>query len=216
MRRRFQRARKPEEKELRRQAVLEAARELLSEVAASELSLSELARRSGISKPNLYRYFESREEVLLQVWVEEVRLLSEALAASFATVKPGNSDGIAQAVVEAFDAQPMLCELTALIAPVLERNLSAKAIVSAKTTLARLTLHIAELMHARLPAISLQDCAWLSGAAATWVAGIWPSIHPPPAALEALAQPGLETQQPVFDRDFKRLLTVLFAGLARR
>ncbi len=63
-RRKFQRARRPEE--VRRQQILTAARTLLAERGVSELSLNELARRSGVSKPNVYRYFESREDVLLQ------------------------------------------------------------------------------------------------------------------------------------------------------
>ena len=69
---RFQRARKPEEKDERRRAILLAARDLAREVGARELSLNELGRRSGVSKPNIYRYFESREEVLFRLFVHEL------------------------------------------------------------------------------------------------------------------------------------------------
>src|SRR6185436_17057431 len=70
--RRFQRARKPEQKDARRRAILDAARDLANEVGPIELSLNELGRRSGVSKPNIYRYFESREDVLLQLFVREI------------------------------------------------------------------------------------------------------------------------------------------------
>jgi AcrR family transcriptional regulator len=83
-RRKFTRARRPEEKEVRRQQILTAARTLLAERGVSELSLNELARRSRVSKPNVYRYFESREDVLLQLWVDEVRELGERLERAFA------------------------------------------------------------------------------------------------------------------------------------
>jgi len=63
-----------------------------------------------------------------------------------------------------------------MASPVLERNLSVDAIVRAKTNLATLTVHIAGLLHARLPFISLEDCSWLASTAATWVAGIWPAV----------------------------------------
>lgn len=216
MRRRFQRARKPEEKEVRRQAILTAARKLLGEVGTSELSLSELARRSGVSKTNVYRYFESREDVLLHVWVEEVRALGKNLEAAFAKLAPGDVSGVIAAVVAAFAAQPKLCELMSIVSPVLERHLSAQAIVSAKQNLAMLTRHIAALLHARIPAISLEDCAWLAGAAATWVAGIWPAVNPPPAVAEALSHPELAGMQTDFERDFARLLSVLVKGLLPR
>ena len=98
----------------------------------------------------------------------------------------------------------------------LERHLSAQAIVSAKQNLAMLTRHIAELLHTRIPAISLENCAWLAGAAATWVAGIWPAVNPPPAVVEALSHPGLAAMQPAFERDFTHLLSVLVTGLLAR
>src|SRR5260370_14672915 len=108
MRRSFQRARKPEEKEMRRQAILKAARKLLGEVGTSEPSLSELARRSGVSKANVYRYFESREDVLLQLWIEEVRELGEKLEGAFAQVAPGDVSGVIAARLAAVAWQPDL------------------------------------------------------------------------------------------------------------
>jgi AcrR family transcriptional regulator len=216
MRPRFQRARRPEEKAERRQAILKAARKLLEEVGTSDLSLSELARRSGVSKANVYRYFESREDVLLQLWIEEVRDLGEKLEGAFAKIAPGDVSGVIAAVVAAFATQPKLCELMSIASPVLERHLSAQAIVSAKQNLATLTAHIAELLHARIPAISLEDCVWLAGAASTWVAGIWPAVNPPPAVVEALSRPELAAMQPAFERDFTRLLSVLVEGLLLR
>jgi hypothetical protein len=79
-----------------------------------------------------------------------------------------------------------------------------------------LTRHIAELLHTRIPAISLENCAWLAGAAATWVAGIWPAVNPPPAVVEALSHPGLAAMQPAFEPDFTHLLSVLVTGLLAR
>jgi AcrR family transcriptional regulator len=216
MRHRFQRARKPEEKEVRRQAILKAARKLLGEVGTSELSLSELARRSGVSKANVYRYFESREDVLLQLWIEEVRELGERLEGAFAKLAPGDANGVIAAVVAGFATQPKLCELMSIASPVLERHLSAHAIVSAKQNLATLTAHIAGLLHARIPEIPIEDCAWLAGAASTWVAGIWPAVNPPPAVVEALSRPEPAAMQPAFERDFTRLLSVLVKGLLPR
>src|SRR3954464_1120699 len=67
----FHRGRKPEDKEVRRRAILDAARELAREAGAFDLSLNELGRRSGVSKPNIYRYFESREDILFQLYLAE-------------------------------------------------------------------------------------------------------------------------------------------------
>jgi AcrR family transcriptional regulator len=213
MRRCFQRARKPEEKELRRQAILKAARRLMSEVGSSDLSMLELARRSGVSKPNIYRYFESREEVLLQVWIEEVRALKEGLATAFATVPVGDVAATAAAITGAFAAQPRLCELTSIATSLIERNLSVEAFTAAKRTLHELGLPIAALLHERLPSIAMADCAWVASAVGVFVAGLWPAANPGPVAGEVMAQPEFAARRPDFRRDLTRFLELMFAGL---
>jgi len=185
----------------------------MGEVGLVELSLSELARRSRVSKPNIYRYFESREEILLQVWVEEVRDLTERLETTFAGVSVGDMAGTAKAITSAFRGQPRLCELTSIISTVIERNLSAAAIAAAKQVLIGLTLRTAQLLHGRLPAIPIGDCVWAVSAIGAFVAGIWPAAHPVPAVAEVLSRPEFAGMKPDFDRDLLRFIEVLLSGL---
>ena len=65
----------------------------------------------------------------------------------------------------------------------------------------------------RIPAIPLEDCAWLASAVATWVAGIWPAVNSPPAVTEALSRPEFAAMRVDFERDFARVLKVLVKGL---
>ncbi len=188
----------------------------MREVGSLDLSLSELARRSYVSKPNIYRYFESREQVLLDVWVEEIAELTTNLEASLADVAPGDVGGVVAAIVAAFNAQPLMCELTSICSPVLERKVSVDPIVSAMRTLATLSLKLAELLHDRLPSISLQDCTWIAGTTATFVAGLWPAANPGKVADDAYSRSELAGTKPMFARDLTRFLEVLLAGLGGR
>ena len=84
----FQRARSEEQREIRRQAILDAAAAMLDVMPVSEVSLNELSRRAGLAKSNVLRYFESREAILLELldratklWLSE---LPEQLAAGVA------------------------------------------------------------------------------------------------------------------------------------
>ena len=63
----FQRARSEEQREARRQAILAAAAAMLTEMPVADVTLNELSRRSGLAKSNVLRYFESREEVFLEL-----------------------------------------------------------------------------------------------------------------------------------------------------
>lgn len=68
----FQRARSPEQREARRRTILGAAADLLAEMPLSEISLRELARRVGLSKTNVVRYFETREAVFFALLNQEL------------------------------------------------------------------------------------------------------------------------------------------------
>ena len=85
----FQRARQPAQKQQRREALLHAAATLLDEHGLEGVSLSAIARQAGLAKSNVYRYFDSREQILLElfaadeaVWVGQLELVLVPLTGS--------------------------------------------------------------------------------------------------------------------------------------
>ena len=209
---RFQRARKPEEKDVRRRAILFAARDLAREVGPIALSLNEVARRSGISKPNLYRYFESREHILLCLLVQEV----DEVVSSFTELQGTRAVDIplvATALTHAYLARPLLCQLLGMVASILEHNVSADAIVMSKVELRLHLLRATDAMRTALPWLSAEDARWASNNIALYVAGMWPAAHPSKAAAEVLARPELAGMKPHAAEDLERLIATLLIGL---
>ncbi len=68
----FQRARKPAEQQLRREAILAAAAALFDAEGPQGAGLNAIAAKAGFTKSNVYRYFESREEVLMSLFLAEL------------------------------------------------------------------------------------------------------------------------------------------------
>jgi AcrR family transcriptional regulator len=58
------RRRRPRKGDLKEQAILDTAVELLAERSFDEIGVDELARGAGISRPTFYFYFESKQAVL--------------------------------------------------------------------------------------------------------------------------------------------------------
>ena len=67
----FQRARRPEQKQQRREDILAAARELALLGGVRGVSLAGIAARAGIDKSALLRYFETREQIFLELTARE-------------------------------------------------------------------------------------------------------------------------------------------------
>jgi AcrR family transcriptional regulator len=63
----LRRARSPEDKQQRRQDILDRAWELFQSRRWGELTMSDVAGASGLSKAALYRYFETKESLFLEV-----------------------------------------------------------------------------------------------------------------------------------------------------
>jgi AcrR family transcriptional regulator len=60
--------------------LLDAARDLVAEQGADALTLAELARRVGLSRPSLYEYFRSREDLVNAILSDELPRWGETLA----------------------------------------------------------------------------------------------------------------------------------------
>ncbi|RSM37752.1 TetR family transcriptional regulator [Amycolatopsis balhimycina DSM 5908] len=134
----FQRARSEEQREIRRQAVLDTALAMLDEMPVAELSLNELSRRVGLAKSNVLRYFESREAVLFQLleramdgWLAEV---PDELAAGVDPSLPARERGdqVAAVVGASLARRTVLLDLVNAQTNVLEHNVSVDVVVRHK------------------------------------------------------------------------------------
>jgi AcrR family transcriptional regulator len=131
----FQRARRPEQREIRRQAILDAAAAMLGEMSVTEISLRELSRRVGLAKSNVLRYFESREAVFLELldvatreWLDELTVDLARLRNGSGAVRPDSVpyERVAETIAASLVPRSLLCELTSVLANVLERNVSVE------------------------------------------------------------------------------------------
>ena len=106
-----QRARSPQDKQLRKTALLEAARDLATEHGVREVTLTAVTSRVGLHPTAVRRYFESREELLLELaeqgWAEwRDRLLSALENARGLTPRE-----VAGLVADSLDQLPLFCDL---------------------------------------------------------------------------------------------------------
>ncbi|RDH12262.1 TetR family transcriptional regulator [Tsukamurella pulmonis] len=134
----FQRARSAEQRQERREAIMAAAAGMLAEMPVAALTLSELSRRVGLAKSNVLRYFESREDVLLEVLMRSAAECITELDAAW--TEQGSADAPLAERIEAFAAvyarvlaaRPEVLDLLSAQAAVLERNVSTEAVVRFK------------------------------------------------------------------------------------
>lgn len=186
----YQRARSPEAKAERRHHVLRVAREMLwTEGDLRALSLNALARRAGMAKSNVYRYFETREAVLLALLLDEWRAWADSAAVP--SVAMPSERTVVRHVAATLAERPLLCLLTAALPTVLEQNLSVAAITAFKRDALALLRSVGERLAAQAPALGADAWAAVLYDACTLITGLYPVTRPAPPAAAALADPAL-------------------------
>ncbi|MCI2422520.1 TetR family transcriptional regulator [Saccharopolyspora sp. K220] len=211
----FQRARRPEQRELRRQEILDAAEALLAEMSAEEISLRELARRLDVSKTHVVRYFESREGVFLELLNRMLLSWLEALPTEWPT-PPCDPDQVMRAWADSLAARPVLCQLWSLLPSVLERNVSADTVRAYKLTDLERRTTLANLIIDRVPALGADDALTLTRYAVVALVGLWPFCNPTPTVVEATADPRLAASRVDFAAMYGEILQTALAGLLAR
>ncbi|WNI20481.1 TetR family transcriptional regulator [Streptomyces sp. ITFR-16] len=218
----FQRARSEEQREIRRQAILDTAAAMLDEMSVSAVSLNELSRRVGLAKSNVLRYFESREAVLLELldqrwkqWTDELpALLADGVDAGAPVAERGEQ--FAAAVTASLAERRMLCDLLSAQAGVLEHNVSPEVAACYKRAAIANVVAFAALAAIHLP--ELGGRAHQLAASVIMAAGaVWTHARPSEAMLAAYAaDPGLAALRMDFAPALRELLATLTAGTLAR
>ncbi|MCU1279359.1 MAG: Transcriptional regulator, TetR family protein [bacterium] len=208
---RFERARKPEEKEQRKAAILRAAVRLARENGPIALGLNELAREAGITKWNIYRYFESREEILGRIYLLELEELVEHLERLFP--RRTKISEVAAEITRAFLALPLFCQLLGMLSSILEHNIGVETIAASKREMATITARVLPVLERALPWLGERGSAWVMQTIAIYVATLWPAAHPSNAAAEVFARPEFAAMKPDAASSRRRFIEVVLTGL---
>lgn len=218
----FARARSAEQRQVRRQTILDTTAAMLAEMPVAAVSLNELSRRVGLAKSNVLRYFESREAVLLELLGEAEQEWSQGLEPALAAVDPATPararcHQIAEVVAGSLAARPVLCDLVSAQAAVLERNVSPAVAASFKrTTMANLR-SAGRHLGKPLPELSEEATTTFAGMTAVAAGAFWSYAHPSAAMLAAYRENAdLGALQLDFRTTLTDVLEVLLLGLVAR
>jgi AcrR family transcriptional regulator len=210
----FQRARRPEQKLRRQEAILSATRELALRNGVRNVSLADIAARVGIHKSALLRYFETREQIFLELTAEAWRDWVQALHAGLDAAAPGSAGLVADVFARGFGDRPLLCDLIAHAPLNLERNVSPEAVRRYKLTSLGAVDEAAALVRRVLPGLTPAECTEFTATLASLAGSLWQIANPTPALAELYASdPALAQACVDLTPRLRRTAEILLAGL---
>ncbi|MFZ4156776.1 TetR/AcrR family transcriptional regulator [Streptomyces pseudogriseolus] len=208
----YQRARSAEAKQAREAAILEAARRLGRERGIRDVTLTNIAAEVGMHKSALLRYFETREQIFLELTAEGWRDWSAELRGRLRACAEADPAGVADAFASTLAARPVFCDLLAQAPLNLERNVSLEAVRAFKLV----TLHEVDLIGAevhRLLGLDHHQVLDLVSAATGMAGALWQMASPGPRLRELYtSDPRLGHAIVEVEPRLRRILTAFLAG----
>ncbi|MFC4452687.1 TetR/AcrR family transcriptional regulator [Deinococcus sonorensis] len=207
------RARSEEAKLERRSEILAQARRLATTVRYPDLTLQQVAEQVGLSKPALYAYFPTKEELFLsltqQVLGEWLAALEQHLRLG-ARHTPGSLAGL---MVTLLRERPELMVLMPLLSMLFERNIGVERARDYKHWLVERAGTLATLLEQALPGLP-PGAGWrLLTYTQALIAGLQPMSDPAASVQQVLDDPQLKALRLEFLPTLQDALTALCRGL---
>lgn len=208
------RARRPEDKQERHEAILKAARALFVRSSHLETTIAEVAQRAGVAKGTVFLYFATREALELAVLREEMTDFFQDFDAALDEPGRWTNARVTQVVSQAVSARPLLVRLLCRLETTLEHNVSDELREDFRKFLLEHVMSTGLRLERRLPSLDRNGGGIrLMIHVRALMAGLWMMAEAGPVISKALEKPGMSALRVDFDREFEFCVATLLKGM---
>ena len=212
----WKRARSAEQKAVRFKEILEAAYSLFEKESYEQISLNGIARCAGISKPNIYRYFCSREEIFLKIFEEEFwGWLDELIEAAGEFSSKSSCREIAEKIADITANRKKLLRLAPYLLLSLEKSASFKEVYEFKKKGLEAKKKLGEVLYANIPHIFSPSSADRFNVVFSVISGLSPMEFRSGALKKVMEMPEFNCYSVSFRNSFADTMEVILLGMER-
>lgn len=210
----WQRARSPENINERKEAILDAAKEMFQKKEYDQISFNGIAAEAGFTKSNVYRYFSSREEIFLSIYSELITRWSEALLRYYKKLEVGvDYQVFSKGIVNLSSKHKPFLNLSSLLFISLERNSSEEQLREfKKLTVNLFSEHTKELQRIYTKMSSEDVFSFLRMMHAT-MSSFWASGNPNDALKKIYKEDEFKAIAPNFKRECEQAIFFSIRGI---
>ncbi len=212
--RNVRRAMRDEQKEERRQAILDTTWTLFQTTTYEALTIVDVANALGLAKGTIFLYFKTKEGLFLALVEQQLEIWFARVDARLIELRSGCTiSQIVQLFAEELEAQPALVRLLAILHTLLEQNIDLPTAVQFKHMLRGHFEETGVLLEQCLPFLKIGQGAHLLLQCHALVIGLWHLSDPAPVVQQALQEPQLEVFKLHFTQEFILAVQALLYGL---
>ncbi len=123
----FERARTSEQIQARIDEIIQISIEIFEKDGIDKLNFFEIAKKTKFTRPTIYKYFKTKEEIMLQLIVHYMKNYASYLETFFNEDRIYTNEEIAETITQAFCRAPHFMELYTHLYTVIEKHVSIQA-----------------------------------------------------------------------------------------
>jgi AcrR family transcriptional regulator len=210
------RARNEEDKQERRQAILDAGLEQWNETSYADFTMSAVAEKAGVVKGTLYLYFETKEQLFLA-------LISDMMAGYFDDVCARLEEGgrwsksrVVQVLTDALDGREAFTRLLTTLGSICEHNVSYEHALAFKRLMLDRFSRTAVLVARRLPFLSEETAMRFVTHVSAIVTGLAHMTYPAPVTEKVYALPEMAALKVDLKTEVSAAAKALLDGMEKK
>ncbi|MEZ7892665.1 MAG: TetR family transcriptional regulator [Candidatus Wallbacteria bacterium] len=199
----FHRARSEEQIQARIQEIVNAASIIYDSAGYEGLSFSAISEHTKFTRPNIYNYFKTKDEILLIIMKDDFKSFVTSLIKSFKLNKLYSINEICEIWTNALIKHIRLLDLYALLSTFIEKNVSIKALSEFKKEMAKLQSMLLSLISQLFPNSSDDNVMNFFYFQLTLAFGLYPASKMGKCQIEALKLAGVSYIPPEFKKTYQ-------------
>lgn len=202
----FQRARSDKQIQKRIDEIVLAASKIYDENGYDGLSFSAISELTKFTRPTIYKYFSTKEEILLYILSDDIGTWANNLISSFKLNKIYSTHEISKIWAKSLSSQKRINELYSILFTILEKNSSIETLASFKETAHTYIKPLYELVGQLFPNITSTQIDNFMTLQYSLAIGLYPMCNLSKIQLEAIKIVNLSYISPNFEDTYQKAL----------
>lgn len=175
----------------RREEIINACEQLYQTMSFKEITLKDIGNATSFSRPTIYNYFESKEEIFLALFEREYIIWTEELESMCSEPSGLNREALAERIAESLENHKLLLKLLAVNLYDMEENSRMERLVSFKTAYGKAREALSKLMQTVYPDASAEELLSFHLTFLMYMHGIYPYAFATEKQKEAMDAVGI-------------------------
>jgi len=172
----------------RREEIMDACEKLYETKGFHSITIKDISTETSFSRPSIYNYFQTKEEIFLGILTREYSKWNEALRKIIDGGKKLDADNLAQAIAKTMEDRKTLLKISAMNLYEIEDNSRLELLAEFKSAFKESVDIFEECLAKNLEGIDKKKCEQIRYAFFPYMYGIYPYVYPTDKQMEAMDQ----------------------------